>query len=128
MKKHRTYKWMRGLLQASAFTSVMFIMQACYGTPNNAREREDMIKMDVYGKVVDGTSMQPVKGISVSSGLNSDEVRTNENGEFVFSAYSYYEMDNIEISFYDYEGRYSTLDTLVPHDGDSLDIRLSQRN
>ena len=30
----KTYKWLRGLLKASAFTTVMFIMQACYGTPN----------------------------------------------------------------------------------------------
>ncbi len=31
MKK---YKWLRGLLKASAFATVMFTMQACYGTPH----------------------------------------------------------------------------------------------
>lgn len=30
----KTYKFLRGLLKASALTTVMFIMQACYGTPN----------------------------------------------------------------------------------------------
>ena len=29
----KTYKWFRGLLKASALTTVMFVMQACYGTP-----------------------------------------------------------------------------------------------
>ena len=31
----KTYKWFRGLLKASAFTSVMFVMQACYGMPHD---------------------------------------------------------------------------------------------
>lgn len=29
----KTYKFFRGLLKASAFATVMFVMQACYGTP-----------------------------------------------------------------------------------------------
>ena len=29
----KAYKIFRGLLKASALTTVMFIMQACYGTP-----------------------------------------------------------------------------------------------
>ena len=29
----KTYKWLRGLLKASAFATVMFVMQACYGAP-----------------------------------------------------------------------------------------------
>ncbi|MBQ3709518.1 MAG: hypothetical protein II887_02305 [Bacteroidales bacterium] len=34
----KTYKWLRGLLKASAFTTVMFVMQACYGTPQQYKE------------------------------------------------------------------------------------------
>jgi len=30
----KSYKWFRGLLKASALTTVMFVMQACYGTPS----------------------------------------------------------------------------------------------
>ena len=30
----KTYKWFRGLLKASAFATVMFVMQACYGAPH----------------------------------------------------------------------------------------------
>ena len=29
----KTYKWLRGILKASAFATVMFVMQACYGAP-----------------------------------------------------------------------------------------------
>ena len=31
----KAYKWFRGLLKASAFTSIMFVMQACYGMPHD---------------------------------------------------------------------------------------------
>ena len=30
----KIYRLFRGLLKASAFTTVMFIMQACYGAPH----------------------------------------------------------------------------------------------
>ena len=28
----KMYKWLRGLLKGSAIVSIMFVMQACYGT------------------------------------------------------------------------------------------------
>lgn len=31
----KAYKFVRGLLKASAFAAVMFVMQACYGTPHD---------------------------------------------------------------------------------------------
>ena len=31
----KTYKFFRGLLKASAFATVMFVMQACYGAPHD---------------------------------------------------------------------------------------------
>jgi hypothetical protein len=34
----KNYKWLRGLLKASALTTVMFIMQACYGVPKNLED------------------------------------------------------------------------------------------
>lgn len=36
----KMYKLFRGLLKASALTTVMFIMQACYGTPNGYEKLE----------------------------------------------------------------------------------------
>ena len=37
----RIYKWLRGLMKASALTTVMFIMQACYGSPYSPPEMPD---------------------------------------------------------------------------------------
>ena len=44
----KTYKWLRGLLKASAFATVMFVMQACYGAPQPPdesyfEEEEEMV-------------------------------------------------------------------------------------
>lgn len=44
----KTYKWLRGLLKASAFATVMFVMQACYGAPQPLdesyfEEQEEMV-------------------------------------------------------------------------------------
>ena len=33
-KTMKAYRIFRGLLKASAFATVMFVMQACYGTPH----------------------------------------------------------------------------------------------
>ncbi len=37
----KIYKWLRGLMKASALTTVMFVMQACYGSPNMPPEMPD---------------------------------------------------------------------------------------
>lgn len=37
----KTYKWLRRLMKASVLTTVMFIMQACYGSPNIPPEMPD---------------------------------------------------------------------------------------
>lgn len=37
----KTYKFFRGLLKASAFATVMFVMQACYGAPHDPYMAED---------------------------------------------------------------------------------------
>ena len=37
----KTYKLFRGLLKASAFATVMFVMQACYGAPHDPYFEDD---------------------------------------------------------------------------------------
>ena len=37
----KTYKWLRGILKASAFATVMFVMQACYGAPHDPYQDYD---------------------------------------------------------------------------------------
>ena len=47
----KTYKFFRGILKASAFTTVMFVMQACYGTPQ--QWEDPYIEEDEYEQVDD---------------------------------------------------------------------------
>ncbi len=41
----RSYKWFRWLLRASALTTVMFVMQACYGAPYRDQDMPDPMEM-----------------------------------------------------------------------------------
>ena len=62
----KTYKWLRWLLKASALTTVMFVMQACYGSPygpDGFVEPDDM-------ELAENDTLSPV----VSSDLQSDDV------------------------------------------------------
>lgn len=42
----RSYKWFRWLLRASALTTVMFVMQACYGAPYRDQDMPDPMEMN----------------------------------------------------------------------------------
>ena len=53
----KIYKIIRGLLKASALTTMMFIMQACYGTPNmppEMPEESEMTKEQDSIQIADG--------------------------------------------------------------------------
>ena len=52
----KTYKILRGLLKASALTTVMFIMQACYGSPYGPAEMEPMPEEEM---TMQNDSIQP---------------------------------------------------------------------
>ena len=49
MKAYKIFRW---FLKASALTTVMFIMQACYGSPNMAPEMPDEVEL-TEGEVVE---------------------------------------------------------------------------
>lgn len=49
----KTYKFLRGLLKASALTTVMFIMQACYGAPYHDRDMPDPDQMEMSDEVTE---------------------------------------------------------------------------
>ena len=46
----KSYKWFRWLLRASALTTVMFVMQACYGAPYQDRDMPDPTEMNDEAK------------------------------------------------------------------------------
>ena len=53
----KTYKLFRGLLKASAFATVMFVMQACYGAPQepfpNYDEEYDQVDDTIQDSIPD---------------------------------------------------------------------------
>ena len=49
----KTYKLLRGLLKASALTTVMFIMQACYGSPYQDRDMPNPDQKEMSDEVVE---------------------------------------------------------------------------
>lgn len=58
----KTYKLFRWLLKASALATVMFVMQACYGSPNMRPEMPDDTELigeeEMEQLVVDSLEMQ----------------------------------------------------------------------
>ena len=55
----KTYKWLRGLLKASAFTTVMFVMQACYGTPQQYKDPSYYEDEEDTTQMVDSLQVNP---------------------------------------------------------------------
>ena len=65
----KAYKFLRGLLKASALTTVMFIMQACYGSPYGSSDmpqiseeemtlQNDSIQLQVEEEVAAGSEVE----------------------------------------------------------------------
>ena len=101
----KIYKWLRGLMKASALTTVMFIMQACYGPPIH------MHQVQMSGVVVDKTSGLPLKDIEYQVDGQTWGY-TDENGQFDILKYDEIVMGH-QLSFVDTVGHYQTFDTLI---------------
>lgn len=128
MKNNRTYKWVRGLLAASAFTSVMFIMQACYGTPNYRNEESFSYEVKMSGMVTDSASAQPLSGINVSTDISEEVAVSDENGQFSLSFMVYSDDDEgFKLNFSDSLDRYAPLDTLIVSDFSDINISLAAK-
>ena len=101
----KIYKWLRGLMKASTLTTVMFIMQACYGPPIH------MHQVQMSGKVVDKATGLPLRDIAYK--VNGDIWGyTDENGQFDILKYDEIDIGH-QLSFVDTVGRYQTFDTLI---------------
>lgn len=113
----KAYKWFRRVLIASSFTTLMFIMQACYGVP----EPYDYEEITISGIVVDKDTQEPLKGVQVNCSCDNNAY-SNENGEFSFSCYSEYDDTDYSLSF-ELEG-YQTVDTVIGNALDSIRIEM----
>lgn len=128
MKNNRAYKWVRGLLAASAFTSVMFIMQACYGTPNYRNEESFSYEVKMSGMVTDSASAQPLSGINVSTDISDEVAVSDENGQFSLSFMVYSDDDEgFKLNFSDSLDRYAPLDTLIISDFSDINVSLAAK-
>lgn len=72
-------KWIRKIIGGLSLTSVMFVFQACYGTPQDFG-----LDLLIEGQVKSKTSGLPIKGIKVSIADNMQYDVTNEEGKFSF--------------------------------------------
>jgi len=126
----KIYKWLRGLMKASALTTVMFIMQACYGVPKNL---EDSVEIHISGYVTDKANGQPLQGIHLhvfhSDGWSGchDFGESDENGYFEMRQWgNINRVSSLSIEVEDEEENYLPFDTLVSSDTDltGLKIRL----
>ena len=128
MKNNSAYKWVRGLLAASAFTSVMFIMQACYGTPNYRNEESFSYEVKMSGIVTDSASSQPLSGINVSTDISEEVAVSDENGQFCLSFMVYSDDDEgFKLNFSDSLDRYAPLDTLIISDFSDINVSLAAK-
>jgi hypothetical protein len=111
----KIYKWLRGLLKASALTTVMFIMQACYGPPMR------MHQVQMSGVVVDKTTGLPLKGIEYQVDGQTWGY-TDETGQFDVLRYDEIDVCH-HLSFVDSVGQYQTFDTLI-RDYDVMGLKI----
>ena len=101
--------WKRKIIGGLCLTSVAFVFQACYGTPQDFGN--DLL---IEGQVKSKTSGLPIQGIKVSVDDKVQYTNTDENGKFSF----YIErLQYAKIQFTDIDSTQNTLfsnkDTLV---------------
>ena len=69
--------WKRKIIGGLCLTSIAFVFQACYGTPQDIGH--DLL---IEGQVKYKTSGLPIKGIKVSVDQRVQYANTDENGKF----------------------------------------------
>lgn len=108
----------RNILAGISLTSALFIFQACYGTPQDTGA--DVM---IEGRVLSGSSGQPVQGIKVRVHGTGQNVLSDTSGQFSFyTALS----DTYRLIFEDADtniaGHFLTKDTVVLPGNDQQNI------
>jgi hypothetical protein len=123
----KIYKWLRGLMKASALTTVMFIMQACYGVPST-----NQCEFILSGYVTDKVTGQPLEGIKLSArnlDTNYDYVTAQTDSTGYFEILQWGNCRNgasFNLKANDADGYYMLVDTVLFSDSDlnALEIKL----
>lgn len=114
----------RKIFGAAAFSSAMFVFQACYGVPQDGH-----MDVCISGTVFSDTASTPVKGIKVTTDNNLTAI-TDDSGHFAIYTSP---MDSVTLTFSDIDStqnsEYITFDTILKHvkNNADLEIRLSKK-
>ncbi len=121
MKRNMIRKIIGGL----SLTSVLFVFQACYGTPQDIG-----FDLLIEGQVVSKTSGLPINGIKVSVANNMQYEITDEEGKFMFYTEK---LEGLTLQFQDIDstqnGHYIDKDTVLTDMSENvyLDIALEEK-
>ncbi len=101
--------WKRKIIGGLCLTSIAFVFQACYGTPQDFGD--DLL---IEGQVKSKNTGLPIKGIKVSVADKVQYTNTDENGKFSFYVEK---IQNPKIKFTDVDSTQNILfsdnDTIV---------------
>jgi len=101
--------WKSKLIGGLSFTSMLFVFEACYGTPH-----DDGTDILAEGLVKSKTTGQPIEGIKVSNNRFLQYAFTDADGKFSF--YTLHD-GNLSLKFEDVDyfknGYFQSLDTVL---------------
>jgi hypothetical protein len=117
-----TSKILRFLLKWFSLTAVLFVFQACYGTPQDFEQ-----DLQIEGTVVDKTSGLPVLGIKVQLGGSLQYTYTDSLGRFYMYKYNNYSDFVLQFSDIDSlsNGEYMPLDTTITYVSPYMNIPIT---
>jgi len=117
--------WIRNVIGGLGFGSVLFVFQACYGTPQDFGA--DFL---LEGQVKSKTTGEPIQGIKVSVPKMHQEQYTNDEGRFAFYVLW---ADSVAVAIEDVDstlnGKYFNQDTILCQINDRvfLDIAMVEK-
>jgi hypothetical protein len=115
-------KLLRFFLKSVSLTAVLFVFQACYGTPQDFEQ-----DLQIEGTVVDKSSGLPILGIKVQLGGTLQYTYTDSLGRFYMFKYNNYSDFNLQFSDIDSlgNGHFLPLDTTITYSSPYMNIPIA---
>lgn len=117
----KTKNWIRKIFGGLSLAAVLFVFQACYGTP------QDMgLDVLVTGQVKSATTGLPLSGVRITVANNHQYEVTDAEGKFSFYTVS----DNeIKLNFLSENAALNSFDTTLTNSRDQvfMEIKLSEK-
>ena len=116
------FNWTKKLLGGLCLSSVAFVFQACYGTPQDFEQ-----DLQIEGTVVDKSTGSPILGIKVQLGGTLQYTYTDSLGRFYM--YQYNNHSDIVLQFSDVDslenGHFIPLDTTIQYSSPYINIPIA---